>query len=207
LPRRDGFWQVGSKISFSGDKKEEFVWLAPLGKQIPIHKLSEKEAESLPEREVMAQPIQFLTPDYIGLAKAQYEHLESVYTYKTDEPDFQHALDISTVLGPSGEKALADKIEKPQDLIGGVPVSMQGNCNLDVPAVNWGVVREQGHWSVEGWGIWTDIKCSETIPLFRTSLRAPAKVIGFDELLLLGNRLPKPFPKPQTHLGRRHGDS
>jgi hypothetical protein len=130
LPRRDGFWSMGSSISDRKDKKEEFIWLSPLGKRISVHELSEKEAESLPEREVVAHPIQFLAPEYIGLGKAEYEHVDAQYAYKIDDPEFQRALDISTVLGNHALTKLLDERPKGKDL--DVPVSMQNSCEVEV---------------------------------------------------------------------------
>jgi len=194
VPRRDGFWLVGSTLASRDDKKEEFVWSAPLGQTVHPHELTEEEAKGIAEGTLSAHPIQFISGDYIGVGKTEDGQLSAVYTYKMDDHDFKEPVDISTVVGAAGAQALSDKAEKPSDLIRGMPVSMQGNCQLEVPYMNWVAARNKGHWAVKGWGSWGDLKCSDKLAAFQTSVRVPAKVAGFDELPVTWDQVAKAFP-------------
>jgi hypothetical protein len=194
VPRRDGFWQVGSTLGSRGEKKEEFVWSAPLGQTVQPRALTEKEAKGIAEGTLSAHPIELLSRDYIGVGKTEDGQLSALYTYKMDDRDFKEPVDISTVVGAAAAQALGDKAEKPGDLVNGVPVSMQGNCQLEVPAVNWVAARSEGHWAVEGWGSWGEQKCSDKLAAFQTSVRVPAKVAGFDELPVTWDQVVKAFP-------------
>jgi hypothetical protein len=93
-----------------------------------------------------------------------------------------------------GSQALDDKEEKPGDLVMGMPVSMQGSCQLEVPYTNWAASRNEGHWVVEGWGSWGEQKCSGRLPLFQTSVRVPAKIVGFDDLPVTWDQVAKAYP-------------
>jgi hypothetical protein len=194
VPRRDGFWQVGSTTGMRDDKKDEFVWSAPLGQTIHPHELSEEEAKGIASGTLSAHPIEFLSGDYIGVGKTEDGQLSALYTYKMDDRDFKEPVSISTVMGAVGVKALSDKAANPGDLIMDMPVSMQGDCQLEVPGVNWVTARNEGHWVVEGWGSWGEQKCSDKLPTFHTSLRVPAKVVGFDELPVTWDQVAKAFP-------------
>jgi hypothetical protein len=194
VPRRDGFWQVGSANSSRDDKKEEFVWSAPLGQTVHPHELTEEEARGIAEGVLSAHPIEFISGDYIGVGKTEDGQLSAVYTYKMDDRDFKEPVDISTIVGVAGAQALSDKAEKPGDLIGGTPVSMQGDCHLEVPSTNWVAARSEGHWAVKGWGSWGELKCSDKLPTFQTSVRVPAKIVGFDELPVTWDQVAKAFP-------------
>jgi hypothetical protein len=194
VPRRDGFWQVGSTTGMRDDKKEEFIWSAPLGQTIHAHELSEEEAKGIAYGTLNAHPIEFLSGDYIGVGKTENGQLNALYTYNMDDRDFKEPVAISTVMGAVGVKALNDKAAKPGDLIMDMPVSMQGDCQLEVPGVNWVAARNEGHWVLEGWGSWGEQKCSEKMPAFQTSVRVPAKVVGFDELQVTWDQVAKAFP-------------
>ncbi len=194
VPRRDGFWQVGSTTGSRNDKKEEFVWSVPLGQTVHLHELTEEEAKGIAEGTLSAHPIQFISGDYIGVSKTEDGQLSAVYTYKMDDRDFREPVDISTVAGAAGAQALSDKAEKPGDLVKGVPVSMQGNCQLEVPAVNWAAARNEGRWVVEGWGSWGEQKCSDKLPLFQTSVRVPPKIVGLDDLPVTWDQVAKAYP-------------
>ena len=194
VPRRDGFWQVGSANSSRDDKKEEFVWSAPLGQTIHPHELTEEEAKGIAEGTLNAHPIEFISGDYIGVGKTEDGQLSALYTYKMDDRDFKEPVAIAATVGPVGERALSDKAEKPGDLVTDMPVSMQGSCQLEVPGVNWVAARNEGHWVVEGWGSWGEQKCSDRLPVFQTSVRVPAKVVGFDELQVTWDQVVKVFP-------------
>jgi hypothetical protein len=194
VPRRDGFWQVGSTLVSRDDKKEEFVWSAPLGQAAQQRALTEEEAKGIAEGTVSAHPIEFVSGDYIGVGKTEDGQLSALYTYKMDDHDFKEPVDISTAVGAAGRQALGDNVGKPGDLIDGMPVSMQGSCQLEVPAVNWVAARSEGHWLVEGWGSWDELKCSGKLPAFQTSVRVPAKIAGFDELPVTWEQVAKVFP-------------
>jgi hypothetical protein len=194
VPRRDGFWQVGSTLGSRDDKKEEFVWTVPLGQTVHPHELTEAEAKGIAEGTLSAHPIQFISGDYIGVGKTEDGRLSALYTYKTDDHDFKEPVDVSTVVGAAGGQALSDTAEKPGDLIEGTPVSMQGNCQLEVPYTNWVAARTEGHWAVNGWGSWGELKCSGKLPAFQTSVRVPAKIAGFDELPVTWDQVVKAFP-------------
>ena len=194
VARRDGFWQVGSTTGSRNDKKEEFVWSAPLGQTVHPHELTEVEAKGIAEGTLSAHPIQFISGDYIGVGKTEDGQPSALYTYKTDDHDFKEPVDISTVVGAAGRQALGDTAEKPGDLIGGTPVSMQGSCQLEVPYTNWVAARSEGHWAVKGWGSWGELKCSDKLPAFQTSFRVPAKIAGFDELPVTWEQVTKTFP-------------
>jgi hypothetical protein len=194
VPRRDGFWQVGSTLGSRDDKKEEFVWSVPLGQTVQPRALTEEEAKGIAEGTVSAHPIEFISGDYIGVGKTEDGQLSALYMYKMDDHDFREPVDISTVVGAAGRQALGDKAEKPRGLIEGTPVSMQGNCQLEVPYMNWVAARTEGHWTVKGWGSWGELKCSGKLPAFQTSVRVPAKIAGFDELPVTWNQVAKAFP-------------
>jgi hypothetical protein len=194
VPRRDGFWQIGSTMSARADKKEEFIWSAPLGQTIHPRELTEEEAKGIAEGTVSAHPIEFISGDYIGVGNTEDEQLSALYTYKMDDHDFKKPVDISEVVGAAGRQAMGDKAEKPGDLIEGTPVSMQGSCQLAVPSTNWAASRNEGHWVVEGWGSWGEQKCSDKLPLFQTSVRVPAKIVGFDDLPVTWDQVAKAYP-------------
>jgi hypothetical protein len=195
VPRRDGFWQIGSTTTARDDKKAEFIWSAPLGQAIHPRELTEEEAKGIAEGTVSAHPIEFISGDYIGVANTQEEQLSALYTYKMDDHDFKKPVDILEAVGAAGRQALSDKAEKPGDLVMGMPVSMQGNCQLEVPYTNWAASRNEGHWVVEGWGSWGEQKCSGKLPLFQTSVRVPAKVVGFDDLPVTWDQVRKAYPE------------
>ena len=199
LPRCDGFWSIGSSISSRKDKKEEFIWRSPLGKQISVHELSETEAESLPEKEVVAHPIQFLAPEYLGVAKAEYEHVETLYTYKIDDSEFHDGLKISTVLGKQAASRLLDEKPKGEDL--DVPVSMQYSCEVEVEPVNWSLARKQGHWFVRGWGPVGGNCTGGAVMEYLTTIRAPASLVGFDELPVTWAQVTKAIPAANDAFG------
>jgi hypothetical protein len=201
VPRRDGFWQVGSTTVSRDDKKEEFIWSAPLEQTVQPGVLTEEEEKGIAEGAVSAHPIEFISGDYIGVGKTEDGQLSALYTYKMDDRDFKEPVAISTVVGPAGTHALGAKAEKPGDLIMDMPVSMQGDCQLEVPAVNWVAGRNQGHWVVKGWGSWGEQKCSDKLPAFQTSLRVPAKVVGFDELPVTWDQVAKAFPGASDAFG------
>ena len=194
VPRRDGFWQIGSTTSARDDKKEEFIWSAPLGQAIHPRELTEEEAKGIAEEKVSAHPIEFISGDYIGVGSTEGEQLSALYTYKMDDHDFKKPVDISEAVGAAGRQALGDKAEKPSDLVRGMPVSMQGSCQLEVPYTNWSASRKEGHWVVEGWGSWGEQKCSDKLPLFQTSVRVPAKIVGFDDLPVTWDQVAKAYP-------------
>ena len=194
VPRRDGFWQVGSTTGSRGDKKEEVVWSAPLGQTVHPHELTKEDAKDIAEGTLSAHPIQFISGDYIGVGKTEDGQLSAVYTYKMEDRDFKEPVDISTIVGAAGAQALSDKAEKPGDLVMGVPVSMQGNCKLEIPYTNWVAARSEGHWAVKGWGSWGELKCSDKLAAFQTSLRVPAKMVGFDELPVTWDQVAKALP-------------
>jgi len=194
VPRRDGFWQVSSTLGSRDDKKEEFIWSAKLGQTVQPRALTDEEAKGIPEGTVSAHPIEFISGDYIGIGKTEDGQLSAVYTYKMDDRDFKEPVDISTAVGAAGAQALGDKAEKPGDLVKGVPVSMQGNCQLEVPAVNWVPARNEGHWVVEGWGSWGEQKCSDKLAEFQTSVHVPPKITGFDELPVTWDQVAKAYP-------------
>ncbi|HEY2547081.1 MAG TPA: hypothetical protein VGI46_13530 [Candidatus Acidoferrum sp.] len=203
VPRRDGFWQMGSNTSSRDDKKEEFVWLAPLGKQISMHELSVKEAATLPDEAAFARPVVFVSGDYVGLAQANYAQIESFHTYNLDDGSYQRPLDISSVAGDKATETLVRESEKGKSHMS-MPVSMQGECNLEVLPVNWSVAREKGHWFVSGWGKWTEPKlgCSaDELPDYVTSLRAPQSLVGFDELPVTWEQIAKVFPEATDAFG------
>jgi hypothetical protein len=152
VPRGDGFSQIGSTTSARGDKQEEFIWRAPLGRAIHPRELTEEEAKGIAGGTVSAHPVEFISGDYIGVGNAEDEQLSALYTYKMDEHDFKEPVDISEAVGAAGRQALGDKAEKPADLAMGMPVSTQGSCQLEVPYTNWAASRNEGHWVVEGWG-------------------------------------------------------
>jgi hypothetical protein len=201
VPRRDGFWQVGSTLGSRGEKKEESVWSAPLGQTVQPRALTEEEAKGIAEGTLSAHPIEFLSGDYIGVGKTEDGQPSALYTYKMDDHDFKEPVDISTVVGAAGVQALSDKAEKPGDLIKGMPVSMQGSCQLGVPSMNWVAARNKGHWAVKGWGSWGELKCSGKSPVFQTSVRVPAKIIGFDELPVTWDQVVKAFPEATDGFG------
>src|SRR5271166_1376675 len=194
VPRRDGFWQVGSTLGSRDDKKEEFVWSAPLGQTVQPRALTEEEAKGIAEETVSAHPIEFISGDYIGVGQTDAGQLSALYTYKMDDHDFKEPVDISTVVGAAGAQALSDKAEKPSDLVRGMPVSMQGSCQLEVPYMNWVAARNKGHWAVKGWGSWGELKCSDKSPAFQTSVRVPAKIVGFDDLPVTWDQITKAYP-------------
>lgn len=194
VPRRDGFWQVGSTLGSQDDKKEEFVWSAPLGQTVQPRALTQEEAKGIAEGTLSAHPIEFISGDYIGVGKTEDGQLNALYTYKMDDRDFKEPVDISEAVGAAGRQALGDKAEKPGDLIGGTPVSMQGNCQLEVPHTNWVASRNEGRWVVKGWGSWGEQKCSDKLPAFQTSVRVPAKIVGFDELPVTWDQVAKAYP-------------
>lgn len=189
LPRLEGFWQVGSDIESREGKKQEFIWMAPLEQDVPAHALTEIEDE-----DVIGYPIQFISPDYVGIGRGEFEKFDSLYTFKLDDPDFPNPLDISAVFGPAGTKAQIESDWESQDVISATPLSMQSQCHLDIAPINWTAIREQGSWSIKGWGKWTDFECSDELPVFQTSLRAPAKLVGFDELPVTWAQITKAVP-------------
>ncbi|HMD08126.1 MAG TPA: hypothetical protein VKH63_11360 [Candidatus Acidoferrum sp.] len=194
VPRRDGFWQAGSTLGSRGAKKVEFVWSVPLGQTVQPRALNEEAAKGIADGTVSAHPIEFISGDYIGVGKTEDGQLSALYTYKMDDHEFKEPVDISAVVGAAGAQAMDDKAEKPGDLVMGMPVSMQGSCQLEVPHINWVVARNEGHWVVEGWGSWGEQKCSDKLPAFQTSVRVPAKVGGFDELPVTWDQVVKAFP-------------
>jgi hypothetical protein len=194
VPRRDGFWQIGSTTSAQDDKKEEFIWSATLGQAIHPRELTEEEAKGIALGTVSAHPIEFISGDYIGVGNTEDEQLSALYTYKMDDHDFKKPVDISEAVGAAGRQALGDEAEKPGDLVLGMPVSMQGSCQLEVPYTNWVASRSEGHWVVEGWGTWGEQKCSDKLPLFQTSVRVPAKIVGFDDLPVTWDQVAKAYP-------------
>lgn len=191
VPRRDGFWAIGSNISSRDDKKEEFVWRAPIGKQVAIHELSQEEAESLPDEASISRPIDFVSAAYIGIAKANYTEFESFHMFSLDDGAYEHPIDISSLLGPASWAKLNEEKTAPS----GVPVSMQNSCNLEVKPANWDLVRNDGRWLVQGWGpVDCGLSSVGAIQTYLTTIHPPASTGGFDELPVTWEQVTKAFP-------------
>lgn len=203
FPRQDGFWEMGSNVSIRDDKKQEFLWLAPLGTAIHPHELTDKEAEKLPDAVALSRPIVFVSSDYVALARANYDHFESFNTYSLDDSKFEQALDLSSLGGANSAETLVRERDRGKSHMS-MPVSMQDQCQLEASPLNWAPARRNGHWFIEAWAKWTDeqLGCSaDELPDYVTSIRAPKNVVGFDELPVAWDQITKtqfPSVPPQA---------
>lgn len=193
VPRKNGFWEMGSNVSIRDDKKEEFLWLVPLGKPVHIHELTDEEAKGLPDEAVFSSPIMFLSGDYIALEQANYDQFESFHTYSLNDNGFEHALDLSSVAGANAGETLVRERDRGKSHMS-MPVSMQDECQLEGSSLNWAPTRHDGHWFIKGWAKWTDehLGCSsDEPPDYVTSIRAPRNLVGFDELPVTWDQIAK----------------
>jgi hypothetical protein len=193
VPRRDGFWAIGSNISSRDNKKEEFVWRIPIEKQVAVHELSDEEAAGLPDDAANSRPIDFVSAGYIGLASANYTGFESFHIFSLDDGTYEHPVDISSILGPASWVKFSEA--KPEGSALDVPVSMQYSCHVEVKPANWDLVRDAGHWFVQGWGAVGGACNGGTIQTYMTTIRPPTSIAGFDELPVTWEQIIKAFPQ------------
>jgi hypothetical protein len=205
VPRSTGFWQAGSNISAYQDYKEEFVWRAPLGAEVHVQELTDEGTEGRPDQSRLMHPIIFVSGDYIVRGIAESGELTSLFTYEFDGVNFQRPLDLSSVVGAKAKEALEKGSIAGREKHMSAPLSMQSQCSLEVSTKEWAVARDRGHWFIRGWGIWADDQektCSDgRLPDFVTSLRAPASLVGPDELPISWAQIKKSLPEAIDAIG------
>lgn len=142
VPRKEGFWRVGTLSKGPPEEPQEFVYAVP-ARAVP-HAVGEYHPPNPDWRcsETDQAIIEFVNPDLLSVSylrqpacslQVEYEH----GTYKLDEPG--KMLDISAVLGPSAWDAekkadAASKSDSGIDLENCVGIS-------EVDSSHWGIER------------------------------------------------------------------
>ena len=195
LPRKSGFWMVGTKNTENNNLKAQSIYSYPVDKETKIMNKNNKINASNTYNS--SRTILCVGNDYVSTEYKEYEMnknggtdiKKAVYeVLPIDDVENAKAVKISDIAGENGKKVLMDEAG-----VFRTSLNKDRKSNIDTVPLeeNFAIVRRNGHWVMVGRLNFIDGSSYED---FNIRYVPPSRLINYDELSIPWNSIKAKVP-------------